>query len=410
MAAEVEEHLARVGALISDPATYQRDEWDPLFALLRREDPVHRVHDSFFGPYWAITRFDDIREIEVNTQVFSSDSHFGGIQPYDLPPEAVLRTFFMMDPPDHTQHREVLKVLGLPQGVAAFEDLIRQSTREVLAGLPRGEEFDWTERVSIELTSTMLAAMMGYPIEKRHDLVYWSEVMTCFLDDPDAPISSEKEREAEKLRFAETMMTLWEQSSKEPANTTLLSILAHSDLMNSLSLQERMGTLLTFLVGGNDTTRNTMSGGLWALWEHPDELRKLRETPTLVRPFIQETLRWQTPALCVRRNALQDIDFKGKRIRKGDKVILWYISANRDDEAIERASEFIVNRERPSRHLTFGHGIHRCIGARLAEVQLAILWEEFFAQGYEFEVLAKPEYAYSSAFRAIRHLPVRITN
>ncbi|WP_313802694.1 cytochrome P450 [Sphingobium sp.] len=399
----------KIDELISDPATYQRDEWQEPFALLRRDDPIHYVKESPYGPYWAITKFQDIKDIENRPEVFSSDSRAGGIQLYEVPDELRMRTFFMMDPPDHTQHRAVFNVLGLPRGVAQFENMIRAKTIEVLDGLPRGEAFDWVDRVSIEITSTMLAALMDFPQEERRKLIFWSEVTVAFLDDPTCPVSSEEEREIEKRKFAERMMELWEDRAKQPSAMNLISILAHSDIMNAMPFRERMGTLITFLVGGNDTTRNTMSGGLAALWDNPDQLKKLRADRSLIPSFVQESLRWQTPSMNMRRNALEDVDFKGHHIRKGDKIILWYVSANRDEEVIDRADEFIIDRQRPGTHLSFGHGIHRCLGARLAEMQLRILWEEFLNRDLEFEVISRPEYVYSSTFRMIRRLMVRLS-
>ena len=357
------------------------------------------MQDSAFGEYWAITRFGDIREIETNYRIFSSDWRSGGVDPTVGTP---MHSLLMMDPPEHTKHRDVVKRLGLPQTVASFEELVRKTTRQVLAALPRGEVFDFVDRVSIEITATLLAAMLGYPMEQRRELVHWSDTITSFASDP--------ESQAETLRFAESMGSWLERRAAQPPSNDLLSILAHSDLMSTVSAEHRLETVMTFLVGGNDTTRNTMSGGLWALWEHPGELEKLRANPKHLSSFVQESLRWQTASMCMRRNALEDFDFHGRKIKKGDKVVLWWLSGNRDEQAIDRANEFIVDRERPWRHLAFGHGIHRCLGAKLAELQLGILWEEFFSQRLNFEVIAKPEYAPSAILRTIRHLPVRITN
>ena len=410
MSSGIEISLADVGALVSDPLTYQRDEWEPLFARLRHEDPVHWVKESRFGSHWAVTRFNDIKEIETKFDLFSSDWRVGGVTPYDLPPESVMKSLIMMDPPEQAEHREIVKSLGLSQGIAPFEDLIRTKTRAVIEELPRGEKFDWVDRVSIEITSTMLAAMMGYPFAGRRELVHWSDVVTCFIDDPDAPVSSEEQRTAEILKFAGRMTELWEESAEQPAETNLLSILAHSKLMEGMPPRTRLDTLVTFLIGGNDTTRNTISGGLWALWEHPNEFAKLRNNPSLLSSFVQETVRWQTASMCMRRNVTSDCEFKGQRMHKGDKIILWWISGNRDDDAIERAGEFIVDRKKPGRHLAFGHGVHRCLGAKLAEMELRIFWEEMLGSGLRFEVLGKPEYGYSATLRSIRHLPVVIAN
>ncbi len=175
-----------------------------------------------------------------------------------------------------------------------------------------------------------------------------------------------------------------------------------------MTMRERMGILILFLVGGNDTTRNSMSGGLWGLSQFPDELRKLRAKPELVPNVVSEIIRYQTPVMHMRRTALEDVEFGGKQIKKGDKVVVWYISGNRDETAIDRADEFVADRRRAREHLSFGFGIHRCLGNRLAELQLRILWEEILSRDLQIEVLGKPEYAYSNFLRGIKSLPVRL--
>jgi cytochrome P450 len=210
------------------------------------------------------------------------------------------------------------------------------------------------------------------------------------------------------MEYTERFNSMWEERAKLPPSFDIISILAHSDLMNKMSLRERMGILTLFLVGGNDTTRNSMSGGLWGLSQFPEQMAKLRATPALVTDTVPEIIRWQTPVIHMRRTALEDVDFGGKLIRKGDKVVVWYISGNRDDTVIERPNEFIVGRHRPREHLSFGFGIHRCLGNRLAELQLKILWEEVLRRGLEIDVLGKPVYAYSNFLRGIKSLPVRL--
>ncbi|WP_313806708.1 cytochrome P450 [Sphingobium sp.] len=397
-----------VDTAISDPTTYAQNGWEPHFARLRREDPVHYVADSIHGSYWAVTKFRDIEEVERNHRIFSSDAELGGIQIRDRPPELVVRSFFLMDPPQHSERRAVVNVLGLPRGVDPLEPLIRKTTRQVLDSLPRGEAFDWVDRVSVEITSTMLAALMDYPMEKKRELVNWSDVITADLSDPHSPVKSEDEREAAKWRFSDRMMELWQDRMQRPAENNLISILAHSPLFNEIDPREKMGTLTTFLVGGNDTTRNTMSGGLYALSSFPDQLRRLRSDQSLIPTFVEESLRWQTPVIHFRRTALEDYDLGGKHIAKGDKVVLWYISANRDEDVIERPDEFTLDRKRPETHLSFGHGIHRCLGARLARLQLNVLWEEFLARDIEFEVVQPPEYSHHLSIRGIRSMQVQL--
>jgi cytochrome P450 len=393
---------------VSDPQLYYDDAWHPYFERLRRDDPIHYVADSPYGPYWAITRYKDIVQLEVNHKAFSSSWELGGIRIENIPTGYERPSFILLDPPDHDEQRLVVSPTVNPINLAKMDGLIRERTNRVLDALPRDEEFNWVDRVSIELTSMMLATLFDFPVEDRRKLVYWSEVVITDVNAPDALVRSEAERFDIQMKFTEHMNELWEERAKRPPTFDIISILAHSDRMNRMSIRERMGILVLFLVGGNDTTRNSMSGGLWGLSQFPDELAKLRRNPELVPGVVPEIIRWQTPVIHMRRTALEDVEFGGKRIRKGDKVVVWYISGNRDDTAIERPDEFVVDRRRPREHLSFGFGIHRCLGNRLAELQLRILWEEILRRDLRIEVLGKPVYAYSNFLRGIKQLPVRL--
>jgi len=393
---------------VSDPQLYFTDTWYPYFERLRREDPVHYTPESPYGPYWAITKYKDIMKVEVNHRVFSSSDEFGGITIED-PPQGMERTSFIrMDPPEHDEQRKESSPTVNPMNLAKMESLIRERTCEVLDGLPRNEEFNWVDRVSIELTSRMLATLFDYPLEDRRKLIRWSEIVITNINAPDAIVRSEEERFAEQLKFTEHMNELWEERAKRPPTFDIISILAHGEVTGKMTLRQRMGILILFLVGGNDTTRNSMSGGVWGLSQHPDQFRKLRENPALVPSLVPEIIRWQTPVIHMRRTALEDAEIGGKKVKKGDKVVIWYISANRDEDAIENANSFIVDRPRPREHMSFGFGIHRCLGNRLAELQLRILWEEILKRDLQIEVLDKPVYAYSNFLRSIKSLPVRL--
>ena len=393
---------------VSDPQIYYDDAWHPYFERLRRDDPIHYVADSPYGPYWAITRYKDIVQLEVNHKAFSSSWELGGIRIEDMPKGFERPSFILLDPPDHDEQRLVVSPTVNPINLAKMDGLIRERTNRVLDALPRDEEFNWVDRVSIELTSMMLATLFDYPVEDRRKLVYWSEIVITDVNAPDALVRSEAERFDIQMQFTEHMNELWQERAKRPPVFDIISILAHSDRMNQMSIRERMGILILFLVGGNDTTRNSMSGGLWGLSQFPEELAKLRRNPELVPSAVPEIIRWQTPVIHMRRTALEDVEFGGKRIKKGDKVVVWYISGNRDDTAIDRPNEFVVDRRRPREHLSFGFGIHRCLGNRLAELQLRILWEEILRRDLRIEVLGKPVYAYSNFLRGIKQLPVRL--
>jgi cytochrome P450 len=393
---------------VADPRLYQEDRWRPYFARLRREAPLHYCPASAYGPYWSVTKFKDIMTVEVNHEIYSSAAEVGGIQVEDQPKAMDRPSFIRMDPPKHTHQRRVVAPIVASANLANMEGTIRERTARVLDGLPRNETFDWVDRVSIELTTMMLATLFDFPFEDRRRLTWWSDVAVANVNAPDAPVHSEAERFAELTRMAEYMGRLWAERASAPPRFDLLSMLAHGPATRDMPLREFMGTLGLLIVGGNDTTRNTMSGAVLALQRHPDQWATLRANPALMPAFVQETIRWQTPVIHMRRTALTDTELGGQRIRAGDKVVMWYVSGNRDEEVIDDPDRFVIDRPRPRHHLSFGSGIHRCVGDRLAELQLQILWEEVLRRDLAIEVVGEPVRAYSNFLRGIKALPVRI--
>ncbi|MBV9861102.1 MAG: cytochrome P450 [Alphaproteobacteria bacterium] len=393
---------------VSDPRLYRDDVWHPYFARLRREDPVHYFRDSRYGPYWAVTRYKDIMQVEVNHQVYSSASELGGIQIEEQPKDMDRPSFIRMDPPKHDEQRKVVSPVVAPGNLANMEGLIRERTARVLDGLPRNETFDWVDRVSIELTTMMLATLFDYPWDDRRQLTYWSDVAICNVNSPDAPVHSEAERFTELGKMAAALGALFNERAVQPPKFDLLSMLAHGEATRQMPIREFMGTLALLIVGGNDTTRNTMSGSVLALHEHPGEYRKLRDNPALIPSMVSEVIRYVTPVIHMRRTAKEDAELGGKHIKKGDKVVIWYVSGNRDPDAIEEPDQLVIDRPRPRQHLSFGFGIHRCVGNRLAELQLRVLWEELLPRFPAIEVMGPPHRLYSNFIHGIRSLPVRI--
>ncbi len=391
---------------MSDPKFYQDDTWYPYFERLRREDPVHYCRDSLYGPYWSVSRYKDIVQVEVNHQIFSNE--LGGIQIEDQPKNMDRPSFIRMDPPKHNEQRKVASPIVAPNNLQNMEALIRSRTRSLLDGLPRGEEFDWVERVSIPLTTMMLATLFDFPFEERDKLTWWSDVAICNVRDPASPVHSEEERFEILKEMAAYMGALFKERQAQPPKFDLLSMLAHGQATRDMPIREFMGTLALLIVGGNDTTRNSMSGGLLALNEFPDEYRKLHANPALVETMVPEIVRYVTPVIHMRRTASRDTELGGKQIKAGDKVVMWYVSGNRDADAVEDPNSFIIDRARPRQHLSFGFGIHRCVGNRLAELQLKILWEEILARFPMIEVTGKAERIYSNFIHGIRAMPVRI--
>jgi cytochrome P450 len=413
-AALTDVHAADVEAMpleqidVSDPRLYQDDTWRPLFARLRREDPVHYCPQSPYGPYWSVTRYNDITDVELNHAVYSSSAELGGIQITDATLGREVVSFIRMDPPGHTVRRRTVAPIVGPANLANLEATIRERTSRVLDDLPRNEIFDWVDRVSIELTTMMLATLFDFPWEDRRKLTWWSDVAIANVHAPDAPVRSEEERFAELGRMAEYFSRLWNERVNAPPKFDLISMLAHGESTRNMTPTEFVGTLALLIVGGNDTTRNTMSGGLLALHQNPAQWNKLRANPALVPSLVAETIRYQTPVIHMRRTAKADAALAGKRIREGDKVVMWYISGNRDETAIETPEEFVIDRAKPRQHLSYGAGIHRCVGDRLADLQLRILWEEILRRELEIEVVGPPKRLYSNFLRGFRELPVRI--
>jgi cytochrome P450 len=410
----IESARARVASLPlselnpADPQGFVDDTVGLTFERLRREDPVHRSHSQIPGidDYWSVTRYQDIMKVDTSHNVYSSEN---GITLMDFPPgdEQKLPMFIAMDPPKHDLQRKAVNPIVAPANLNNWQDLIRERTVKVLSGLPRNETFNWVDKVSIELTTYMLATLFDFPLEDRRLLTHWSDMATANkLTNPDAP--EPEVRMAELHKMLQYFTRLWNERINAAPRTDLVSMLAHGEATKNMSPHEYMGNLVLLIVGGNDTTRNSMTGGLLALHDNPREMAKLRANPALVESLVPEIIRWQTPLAYMRRSALIDTELGGKQIKKGDKLAMWYLSGNRDEAAISEPNRFIVDRERPRQHLSFGFGIHRCVGNRLAELQLKILWEELLQRFEKIEVVGEPTRIRSSFVRGFSDLPVRI--
>ncbi len=391
---------------VADPALFQSDGFWPYFARLRRDAPVHFCPDSEFGPYWSVTKYRDIMAVEINHKVFSSESTLGGISIRDQRADFPLPMFIAMDPPQHTAQRRAVTPIVAPDNLAKLEATIRERAETILDGLPRGEDFDWVDRVSIELTTQMLATLFDFPFQDRRKLTRWSDVATAVPGG--GIVDTEEQRQAELRDCAAYFLNLWNERIKAGPRNDLISMLCHADATRNMSPQEFLGNLILLIVGGNDTTRNSLTGGVYAFSKFPGEYDKLRGDPALLASAVPEIIRWQTPIAHMRRTALADIEFAGQHIRKGDKVIMWYVSGNRDEEVIENADALVIDRPRARQHLSFGFGVHRCIGNRLAEMQLRIVWEEILKRGMRIEVVAEPHRVFSTFIKGYSDLKVRI--
>ena len=391
---------------VSDPRLYEQDAWRPDFARLRREDPVHYQTTSPFGPFWSITRFEDIVAVDSNHEVFSSEPT---IVIGDLTDDIPFEMFIAMDPPKHDLQRRAVQPVVAPRNLAEMEGLIRGRVVEILDDLPVGDSFDWVERVSINLTTQMLATLFDFPFEERHKLTYWSDIAAGSPEIAGGDVSHE-ERVTGLHECLETFTRIWHERKGREEGFDLISLLQRdphtADMVDRP--MEFLGNLALLIVGGNDTTRNSATGGVVALNENPGEYDKLRANPALIPSMVSEIIRWQTPLAHMRRTASCDFEFGGKQIREGDKVVMWYVSGNRDESAIDHPDAFIIDRKNPRHHISFGFGIHRCMGNRLAEMQLRVLWEEITARFRQVEVVAAPERVRSNFVRGYKSLPVRL--
>jgi cytochrome P450 len=388
---------------VAQPKLFQADAHWPYFERLRKEAPVHLCEESEYGPYWSVTKYKEIMQVDTSHDIFSSE---GGIVIADQDDEFTMPMFIAMDPPKHDEQRKVVSPVVAPVNLQKLENTIRERAAGLLDELPLGEEINWVDRISIELTTQMLATLFDFPFEERRRLTRWSDVATANEDS--GIIESEDQRRGELLECLGVFTELFKQRQQKPGKNDLITMLAHGDSTKDLldRPMEYLGNLILLIVGGNDTTRNSITGGVLALNQFPDEYDKLRADHSLITRMVPEIIRWQTPLAHMRRRALQDTELGGQKIKAGDKVVMWYVSGNRDEEAIELPNDLIIDRQRPRQHIAFGFGIHRCMGNRLAEMQLRIVWEEIMKRFDNIEVVGEPKRIYSTFVKGYSELPV----
>lgn len=322
---------------VSNPTIYQNDNWQPYFKRLREEAPVHYLSDSAVGAFWSVSSHDMIKQVDTNHQVFSSE--LGGISIPDRPDgeledtDVAIENFIAMDPPGHDVQRATVAPSVAPSNLANFEPLIRERVVDILEHLPVGETFNWVEEVSIELTARMLTTLFDFPYEDRRKLIHWSDITTDVPELTGNEDMDMEQRKADLMDCAVTFMNLWKERAEAEPKFDLISMMAHGEntkeMINNPMLF--LGNVLLLIVGGNDTTRNSISGGVIGLNQFPDEYQKLRDNPGLIPNMVAEMIRWQTPVIHMRRTASQDFVLGGQQIKEMDKVIMWYLSGNRDE-------------------------------------------------------------------------------
>ena len=371
-----------------------------IFTRMRAEDPVAWCPEPWGGPgFWSVTKYDDIQFVSKNPNLFSSDQKLGGIT---LPSNDMMRTrrkeegqkvmeeappglsqfeggssMISMDPPEHLHHRRVVAPGFTPQKLNDLIPRIRKRAKEILASIDGQGEVEFISAVAAELPIQMLAELFGIDQEERHKLFEWSNIIIGG-DDPDIVVSGEQVQGA-FMELATFAMKTWEQRKQEPGDD-LITMLVHAEVNGEpMNMGDYLSAMLLLIVAGNETTRNSISGGLLALSQYPEEKQKLIDDPSLIAGAVDEIIRWVHPVIYMRRTATADAKIGQQEIKAGDKLALWYMSGNRDEDKWDDPFTFNVTRAGP-RHLSFGYGQHLCIGWRLAEMQLAVLLEEMLSR------------------------------
>ncbi len=390
---------------ISDPEIWRQGKYWDRFKRMRDEAPLHYCPDSPFNPYWSVTRYEDIKKIDIDHKRFSSSWEHGGIVLGPPMEDFELPMFIAMDEPKHAEQRKTVQPAVAPDALREFEPLIRKRTSDLLDTVPVNTPIDWVDTVSIELTTMMLATLFDFPFEDRRKLTRWSDV-AIGRDNPNVCPGGIDQWKMELMECLQTFMTIFQDRKSSPQKIDLISLLAHGPKTRDMTPQELLGNLMLLIVGGNDTTRNSMTGSVYGLNQFPGEYEKLKKNPALIPSMVSETIRWQTPLAFMRRTALVDVDMYDKTIKAGDQIAMWYVSGNRDERFWDRPDDLIIDRHNVRNHLSFGFGIHRCVGNRLGELQLRVLWEEIMKRFSHIELLDEPSLTASSFVKGYTWMPV----
>ena len=392
---------------VSQDALYVEDTWREPFARLRAEMPISWREESPFGAYWSVVTHDLVQEVELRHDVFSSRWDLGNITIAEAVNGEGFPNFIAQDPPIHTAQRRVIAPAFSPSQMLKLDAAVKARTKELMDGLPLGETFDWVERVSIPQTLGMLCILFDMPFDEWRDIKRWSDWASG--------VSAENLTDEYRAQFLMQMGEMLARFDREledrrgnPPTDDLLSRMVHSEAMGHMEPMERIANIALLIVGGNDTTRNSMSALVEAFDKYPEQFDRLRADPSLIPNAAQEIIRWQSPVTHMRRTALEDTQLGGQTIRKGEKVVMWYISANRDEKMFPDAERFDVARSNARRHLSFGHGIHRCVGAKLAESQIATLIAEMVNRNIRVVPQGAPERLASPFLHGFTAMPVRI--
>ena len=390
-------------------------EW---FTYLRNNAPVH-LHPEPDGPgFWVITKYDDVVAVNRNAKTFSSDQRRGGVVGLEnLPADAAGANPFAsddapslmltMDPPLHTRYRKLVNKGFTPRMINSLEPKIRATTQRIIDEAVAKGEVDFVIDIAAELPLQVIADLIGIEQEHRHDIFTWSNQMIAGGDDPEYQVAEDMLGGAYVGMFSYAQQ-LAEQRRANPQEDIVTTLLNAEVEGHSLSDMDFNMFFLLLAVAGNETTRNALSHGMNAFLESPDQYQALVDDPSLVDSACEEVLRWASPVMYFRRNATEDIELHGEQIKQGDKVSIWYASANRDEDHFVDPFTFDISRS-PNDHIAFGGGgPHFCLGASLARMEIMVLFEELAKRAPKISGLGEPDRLRSNFIAGIKHLPVQL--
>jgi len=382
-------------------------EW---FTFLRKEAPVYK-HPEPGGPgFWVVTKYADVVAVGRDAETYSSHQTRGGVVgleggPDDYNFEAGGNLMLTMDPPEHTRYRKLVNRGFTPKQMRALELHVHELTARIIDDVIERGECDFVVDVAAEVPLQVIAELLGVPHEDRHKLFQWSNRMIG-SEDPEYTVSVEEVQTAqiEMFMYANELAAQRRQERRDDIVTALLEAEVDGDRLSEMDFNL---FFLLLAVAGNETTRNSISHGVRAFCENPEQYQLLVDDPSLAGSATEEVVRWASPVMYFRRNVTKDTELRGQQIKEGDKVSIWYISANRDEEVFDRPFEFDITRN-PNEHVGFGGGgPHHCLGANLARMEIRVLLEEMAQRIPRIEMVGDAALLRSNFIAGIKHMPVK---
>jgi cytochrome P450 len=390
-------------AAVVDPAAYADGSVHRALAVLRRESPVHRIEAEGFAPFYAVTKHADIQEIERRNTLFLARPRYKLFRAVDAPPSDSAIALVGMDPPEHTEYRALLADKFRPGGLRFIADSVESlATSAVDMMSERKSSYDFVTDISMQLPLSVICAMLGIPDADRQPILRMTQ-RNFGSEDPEF---AQQPGEQPQMEFAQYFLSVIQDRQANPRDD-IASLLSHAELNGErIGLRELIGYFGILSTAGHDTTSATIAGGLHALIDHPDQLERLRAKPELVPHAVEEMIRWTSPVNSFMRTANADTEIHGQKIAAGESVLLLYSSANRDEDVFDDPYTFDIART-PNRHMAFGTGIHFCMGAHLARLEVRCFFDALIPRLRHLELTGEPQQLRTLFVGGLKHLPIR---